>query len=196
MVLADRKWAQEWWAARRRQKAALPLAFGAFIAGLAQWDWFLNPLSFRDEHTGDGPPVRDLALNRIEEYLALIERHAAIPIGYMIAEEFGSLGGRFHCHGLLAGVAHLPRKFWWAEAFRRFGYTRIVPFDPARGAAFYAAKYAAKQLGEIHFGGTLKGHDLSACGEAVSQGGCGQSISPSAEMPKVYYRLGFKRWHR
>ena len=146
----------------------------------------------------------------IEEWLADLEAYAGAPIGWLIAEEFGALGGRWHCHGLVAGVSQVHRKFWWAEAFRRFGRTRIEPFDPARAGAFYAAKYAAKALGKIHFGGVLAGMELS---RVVRPDGARRSwtdsltkntepshthalVAVSANVERNLFRLGLGRWHR
>lgn len=148
---------QERWARRRAARASLPGAFGNFLASLAPWSWFINPITFR----GDAP-CSDGAMKNIGEWLADLQAQAGgSQVGWVVAEEFGALGGRWHCHGLVCGVSHLSRRFWWAEAFRRFGRTTIEPFDPARAGAFYAAKYAAKALGKIHFGGTLAGVELS-----------------------------------
>jgi len=142
---------QEEWARRRQQRAMLPEAYGAFISALAEWDWFVT-ITFREIIP------RDLAMARIEEWLADIQGAVgAKHIGWLLAEEFGRLGGRYHCHLLVSGVLNQLRKFWWREAHRRFGRSQIKPFDPQQAAAFYAAKYAAKQLGFIHFGGTLAG---------------------------------------
>ncbi|MGH9345559.1 MAG: hypothetical protein ACRD19_17565 [Terriglobia bacterium] len=174
---------------RNRMRRELPSAYGEFIAGLAPWDWFINPFSFRIE------PVPDKAIAGLEEFFGLVQREASKPVGWMIAEEFGSLAGRFHCHALVAGVANLHRRFWWKEAFRRFGRTRIEPFDPTRGAAFYASKYAAKQLGALHFGGMLAGCDLSLL-EAGGADGGGNDLTHSVDLSRDYYRLGLGRWHR
>jgi hypothetical protein len=124
-----------------------------------------------------------------------VEKAAGKPVGWMITEEFGRLGGRWHCHALVAGVARLPRKFWLLEAFRRFGYTRIECFDPARGAAFYTAKYAGRIPGGIHFGGTLAGIDLSQCEESFIGGG-GQDVAVSVLLPRNYFHLTLARRHR
>jgi hypothetical protein len=194
MGLVDHGQAQERWALRCRQRRELPRAFGEFMADLADWDWFMNPISFRDDR-GNGPPVSDAALARITEYFSLIQRATCKPVGWVIGEDFGRLGGRFHCHSLVTGVADQYRKFWWAEAFRRFGRTLIEPFDRERGAAFYAAKYAAKQLGGLHFGGTLAGVELSDLEIPSSRGG-GKTVVTSADLPKTYFRLGLGRWHR
>ena len=55
---------------------------------------------------------------------------ATQAIGWVIAEEFGRLGGRWHVHLLITGVQRLRRTKWWKRAFVRFGRTRI---EPVRG---------------------------------------------------------------
>lgn len=205
MALTDHARVQERWAKRQRLRANLPEPFGHFLADLAAWSWFINPITFR----GDAP-CSDAAIAAIEEWLADLEAAAGKPIGWVIAEEFGALGGRWHCHGLICGVSHLQRRFWWAEAFRRFGRTRIEPFDPGKAGAFYAAKYAAKALGRIHFGGTLNGVELSrvvrpdgvrrtwanSLAESSKAVHTHMLIAPSANLEKSFFRLGLRRWHR
>lgn len=183
----------------------LPGAFGDFLARVAPWSWFINPITFR----GDAP-CSDAAMKAIAEWLADIQAHAgASEVGWVIAEEFGALGGRWHAHGLVAGVSRLERTFWWGEALRRFGRTRIEPFDPERAGAFYAAKYAAKALGNIHFGGTLSGVELSRVIRVNGRRAWDDSFAissapkrthavalPSADVEKTFFRLGLRRWHR
>jgi hypothetical protein len=211
----------------------LATAFGDWLANsLGPWDWFINPISFRDRHpdfernpkTGEprvyrstdavgpvrlfvpdpqlkgwkpdfrrrcnpGPLVPDKALAEIKDFLLDLQEAAENPIRWMIAEEFGGVGGRYHCHGLVAGVKHLRRDAWWKIAFERFGRTKIVPFDPEQGGAFYAAKYAAKQLGAIHFGGPPLGAQFQATlnpGPEVGR----RDVLRSAELS----REEFRRW--
>ena len=52
---------------------------------------------------------------------------ATAAIGWVVAEEFGRLGGRWHVHLLVKGVLKLRRKKWWKRAFVRFGRSRIEP---------------------------------------------------------------------
>ena len=230
-MLTDYRIEQERWARGRRERRKVAWAYGRFIASLAPWHWFLNPLTMRDrdfhgrpEDRGElrrdgnfavcrpdprlakykpssrysraeGPPAPQVAIAQIEEWLMEIESVAGKPIGWMIAEEFGRAGGRWHCHALVTGVRHLYRGKFWLEAYRRFGYTRIEPFDPARGAAFYAAKYAGRTLGEIHFGGTLAGINLSKREESSVEGG-GRDVAVSVPLPRSYFHLCLPRWHR
>jgi hypothetical protein len=225
---------------RRRE---LALGLGVWIAtSLGPWDWFINPISFRDRNRDletdskacqwrsyrplengfisrifdddpslnrwkpdyrgrrePGPPVPDKALAELNSYFFALQMTAGKPIRVMIAEEFGRIGGRYHAHALVAGVAHLRRDEWWEEAFKRFGRTRISPFDPAHGGAFYAAKYASKQLGALHFFGPMPGAALSAVikvGEPVG----GVDVTRSAEMPRDAIRRseflprGYSSW--
>src|SRR5260370_11601477 len=113
MALTDHRKSQEEWARRKHQRALLPSAFGEFISGLATWSWFVT-ITFK----GD-PPARDAALKAIQEWLADIQAAAGgRPMGWVIAEEFGRAGGRWHCHLLICGVSDLRRRFWWGEVFR------------------------------------------------------------------------------
>jgi len=192
---------QEEWGRRSQQRAALPEAYGEFISTLALWDWFVT-LTFREAI------VRDLAVTRIEAWLADIQ--AAVggkQIGWLLAEEFGRMGGRYHCHLLVTGVEGQTRKFWWSEAFRRFGRSEIRPFNPEQAAAFYAAKYAAKQLGFIHFGGTLAGIELHKFAHAAdgkrewrdvlnpsSEGVATHNVvSPSVALDRDFFRMTLNR---
>lgn len=187
-MLPDHERKVECWTKQRRQRVILPSAFGEFIAGLAPWDWWVT-MTFRNE------VVPDQGVARIREYLADLQRSTGKPVGWVLAEEFGGWGGRFHCHLLITGVRRLRRRFWWSECFRRFGRTSIELFDRNRGAAFYTAKYAAKALGQIHFGGTLKGTDLSLVELSGNPGG-GQDTVRSDEVPRALFRIGLGRWHR
>ncbi len=201
MALADHRMRQEEWARRRQQSAMLPEAYGEFISSLAEWNWFVT-ITFKEI------TVRDLAVTRIEEWLADIQGAVGgKQIGWLLAEEFGRIGGRYHCHLLVTGVLSQQRQFWWREAFRRFGRSEIKPFDPEQAAAFYAAKYAAKQLGLIHFGGMLAGtilHQfahapdgkrewrdaLNESSEGIETHGV---VSPSVDLERDFYRMTLNR---
>jgi hypothetical protein len=194
-MLTDHGVEQERWARDNRERRKMPRAYGYFIKGLASWDWFFNPLSFRDQTPESGPPVPELALSRMIEYLLLIQRDAGKQIGWVIAEQFGRLGGRYHCHVLITGVRHLSRDSWRREANRRFGYTRIEVFNPAWGAVYHSAKYEGRFPGQIHFGGTLAGIDLATCEQSRSDGG-GQDVAVSVALPRPYFRMTLARRHR
>ncbi len=146
-MLADHRTELERLARENRQRKPLPRAFGKFVSELATWDWFINPLSFRDRVPGYGPPVSNLALTRIAEFFLRLQGEARQPVGWVIAEEYGQLGERYHCHALVTGVRNLSRQDWEKEAFRCFGHTQIDRFDRERRAAYYVAKYEGKLTG-------------------------------------------------
>jgi len=239
MTLQDHAQTVERRAADIKRRRELAREFGNWIAyRLGSWDWFINPITFRDRHpdlerspkTGkprryravncigrvkvcvddprlkawqpsskyrvdSGPPVQDQALAEIYDWLSELQEAAAQPIKTLIGEDFGRIGGRYHCHLLVGGVAHLRRSEWWEKAFERFGRTRILPFDPNKGAAFYCAKYAAKQIGALHFSGAFPGVDFSAVVSPGPRVG-GVDLVPSAALVRDLYHLNLPRWHR
>lgn len=197
-MLRDHRLGQERRAKDRRDRRALAEAFGEFVAGLAEWDWFAT-ITFREASLN---PER--AVSAVEAWLAEIEKSAGLSFAFVLAEEFGALGGRFHCHLLIGGVDGVRRDFWWREAFRRFGRARIEPCQRARAAAFYAAKYETKSLGNLHFGGAFQGREtrsiegdfqLKEKGTA-SVSKRGSEIVPSANLERDFYRMRSRRQRR
>ncbi len=111
---------------------------------------------------------------------------------------------------------------WWALPLSHVGYGRRERAEtilvergiskvrtlrnqtvrPSKAAAFYAAKYAAKQLGEIQFGGLLSGrnlHHLTSLpngqrrwDDSLSSRSAGVAthsvIAPSAEVESFFYK--------
>jgi hypothetical protein len=138
------------------------------------------------------PPAPSWILGRVFDFFREVQRDAGRPIGFVLAEEFGRIGGRWHLHGLVTGVGHLSRTFWWHQAFTMFGRCRIEPPNRVEAAAFYAAKYAAKALGAIHFCGVLGGVDLSRIEDRLPQPGGGVDLVCSPG-PTVLYRLTLRR---
>src|SRR5439155_1099147 len=126
-------------------------AWGQFLLQFS-WDWFVT-LTFRDSvgsfraHRLFGHFVRDL------------EKAAGIPIFWFRADEIGPHGGRFHIHALIGNVAHLRRMSWVDRWDRLAGYARILPFNSKRGAAYYCAKYVAKQSGDWKISENLAAFD-------------------------------------
>ena len=194
-MLTDYRTQQDHWVRQYKERSEIPRAFGRFIAELADWDWFINPLSFRDRIPGFGPPVPGVAMSRLNEYLMRLQITAGQPIGWVIAEEFGRLGGRYHGHALITGVRHLSLDFWRREAYRCFGRTKIELFDPSRGAAFYLTKHAGTLTGKFDLGGFLKGRDLKKCEQSRSRGG-GRDVVKSPGLLKSFFHMGLPRWHR
>jgi hypothetical protein len=99
------------------------------------------------------PPSRGRALDRLEQFLQELQEAAGRYISWLIADGFGRLSRRYHCHVLVAQVENLSIEYWQAKAAAQFGRTEIEPFDPALGGAHYVAKNALSKNGDLHFGG-------------------------------------------
>ena len=115
-------------------------AWGQFLLQFS-WDWFVT-LTFRDE-------VGSFRAHRLFGYFVRdLEKAAGIPIFWFRADEIGPHGGRFHIHALIGNVAHLRRMTWVDRWDWLAGFARILAFNPEKGAAYYTAKYVAKQSGD------------------------------------------------
>jgi hypothetical protein len=114
-------------------------AWGQFLSQYP-WDWFVT-LTFRE-------PVGSFRAHRLFGYFVRdLEKAAGVPIFWFRADEIGPNGGRFHIHALVGNVENL-RRMTWVDCWDRLaGWARILPFDAKRGAAYYTAKYVAKQCG-------------------------------------------------
>lgn len=186
--LVDHRLELERWTSLRRQHRGLPLEYGNFMSTLAAWDWFVT-LTMRSAPVSpnQGPRDADVALTGVESWLSDLALAAGTPVGWVIAEEFGRTGGRWHCHLLVTGVGKLCIEEHVWRVRQRFGRpSRIQRFDPARGAAFYLAKCAGRLPGKITLGGTLRGVDLSKCYHSHPESG-GQDIAVSAAMTRRSY---------
>jgi len=56
-----------------------------------------------------------------------------------------------HIHALVGGLDSLRYGEVGRFMFERYGYTRILEYDPALGATYYLTKYVTKELGDIEF---------------------------------------------
>ena len=115
-------------------------AWGQFLVRFP-WDWFVT-LTFRD------PVVSFRAHRLFDKFVRDLEKAAGLPVFWFRVDEIGPHGGRFHLHALIGNVAHLRRMTWVDKWNLIAGYARILPFNAKQGAAYYTAKYVAKQSSE------------------------------------------------
>lgn len=153
----------------RRSSNPLNAALGDFLGGYP-WSHFLTltfkPLA-RSGNKGDtltwgrytrrdtAAGVSDAyAMRAWRSYLGAVQRAAAAPLFWFYGIEHGEQRGRLHVHALTGNTERLPvnamRQEW------RNGFTRILSYDPARGAAHYVAKYVTKQLAEWDISGDVE----------------------------------------
>jgi hypothetical protein len=100
-------------------------------------------------------PSKNSALPKIEKFLLELQEEAGRPLGWVVAESFGRIGGRWHCHVLIAGASHINMFSWWRRALERFGRCKISKFRKNGGAGYYMAQNALGRGGDFHFGGKL-----------------------------------------
>ena len=77
----------------------------------------------------------------VEGYARRLARQAQRPVPWFYAVEFDALGERPHVHALVAGTGGLT--IGQLERAWRHGNTRVLAYDPERGAAFYVCKAIA-----------------------------------------------------
>jgi len=104
-----------------------------------RWTWFTT-LTFRDL------PKTYTAINRTKKWLRAIEKDEKIDIGYYLCLEWTKTQNRPHTHLLMGNLEGIRRDKWWCEWYTRYGAARILPFNPARGAASYLTKYVIKDI--------------------------------------------------
>jgi hypothetical protein len=166
---------------------------GVFLEGVKHWDWMVT-ISFRDQ-LWDGrlrTPTRGWAVRKVKRYFQAMERAAGGRIAYVMVEDLGKVSDRIHAHILVAGVADLDRRLWWAKAFREFGRTTIEPYVEHGGGAQYTARPMASNSSEIHFGGKMLNSGIvpekPPIGRAV--------VARSADVPSELFKMGRARGGR
>ena len=177
---------------RDRQSATARMAEGALVKTRYQCcdpdpriaDWMPTRHGLRQHD-----PTCDAMRTQIAEFFGDLQRAAGTDAAWIIAEDFGR-GNRFHCHAVVDGVEDLDIDHWRAEASRRFGISRIEPYDPMRGGARYLAKNGLRETGNLHFGGTLADLEI----DAVATQAVGRVIvAKSADMPSQLYHMTLGR---
>lgn len=153
----------------RRSSNPLNAALGDFLSGYP-WSHFLT-LTFKplprtgkkgDTLTWGRFTRRDTAagvsdayaMRAWRGYLRDVSKLADVPLFWFFGIEHGEKRGRLHVHALTGNTERLPvqllREQW------RNGFTRILSYDPSRGAAHYVSKYVTKQLAEWDISGDVE----------------------------------------
>jgi len=85
-------------------------------------------------------------------FFLMVEDATGHPVGgFWAIERHKYRGGKDpaslvpHIHALVTNVTGVSRKAVWERCYRRWGRTRIEPYDPNRGASWYIAKYVGKE---------------------------------------------------
>lgn len=113
-------------------------------------DWLSGPdfswqawgtFTFRDPGYSNAAATRSW-----DRFTSWLRREGSPGVGFFVGHEVGARG-RLHLHALLGGLAPQTRRSaLWAWWFERYGRAQLLPYDPARGAAHYVAKYVTKDF--------------------------------------------------
>lgn len=105
-------------------------AFGNYLASY-EWDHFFTLTTEQ--------PMSPDALGKAlrQRFVRCLTRKAGRPLAWFFAAE-GRASGHHHLHGLIYGTSLLTIRA--IELSWPLGYTRILKYDPSRGAARYVVK--------------------------------------------------------
>jgi hypothetical protein len=118
-----------------------------------------------------GRPKADFAHHLFDRLISHLESQLGSRVDYVVADQLGSINGRFHQHAILSGVGldAYPRKEIWKWLKERAGWSRILPF--LRGASDYISRYI--------------GRDANRCDWFPRVGEEPQSIAVPADIGRV-----------
>ncbi len=143
---------------------------------------------------GAGRPSPDYAHHLFGRLVSHLERELGSTPDYVVADQYGALGGRFHQHWILAGngLDAYPRREIWEWLKQRAGWSRVVPFE--RGAAYYISRYIGRDAQacdwQVRIGPELSSQQppLQLRGRLV--------VARTPEMPRECFHNTLTRWHR
>jgi len=139
-----------------REAKELLEAWGSWLSGLADWQWFVT-LTLRDPSPntrGWTRPGWAYAAKAQDAFLARL-KPALGELYWVSVLELQKWRGAPHKHLLVAGLddtkyAEVGKWYW-----EKFGFCRILDYDPTLGAGFYLCKYVTKELGDVAFSPSL-----------------------------------------
>jgi hypothetical protein len=122
-----------------------------------------------------------------------LEHELAARVDYVVADQLGSINGRFHQHAILAadGLDSYPRRDIWEWLKKRAGWSRILPFE--QGAAYYISRYIGRDANRcdwfLRIGEETQAERHSAVIGKVN-------VTQSADMPRQFFKQSFKERKR
>ena len=151
---------------------ALKQAWGTWISGLADWQWFatltLRPPDEEEQARGYTKRGWKYAHNAYDAFLRQV-KPALGSLVWFRALELQKWTGVPHIHALVGGLdntryAEVASWYW-----QKYGFCRVLDYDPQLGAGFYLCKYVTKALGDIAFSpGILRGAQRQVQRSAIS----------------------------
>lgn len=143
---------------------------------------------------GSGRPHPDFAHNLFSAFTSHLEAEIGHYIDYVVADQFGSIGGRFHQHCLLSapGLDKYSRNAIWQWLHDRAGWSRILPSE--KGAAYYISRYIGRDADKCDW--NFRIGEMSRPLEIEKQALGRVVLVHSAPVEKALLHTGFKKRKR
>jgi hypothetical protein len=129
-------------------------AWGDWLSTLADWDWFVT-MTLRDP-IGQGTWTKPGWASAKRAWLEFqnLARPALGELTWVRMFELQGWRGVPHVHALVGNIDPTVRRMDLVDwAYRRWGITRVLEYDPNLGARYYLCKYLTKDVADIEFGG-------------------------------------------
>lgn len=139
-------------------------------------------------NSGDGKPSPEFAHHVFADLVTYLEQVLGEGVDYVVADQLGSLNGRFHQHALLAGrgLAQYPRSRIAGWLNRRAGFARVLPFE--KPAAYYLSRYIGRGLEQTEWDLRIGDEKVPAKKDGSIPGH--HVIATSSELPKGVFHQG------
>ena len=140
-----------------------------------------------------GRPKADFAHHLFDRLVSHLESELGSRVDYVVADQLGSINGRFHQHAILAGrgLDTYPRTEIWKWLKSRAGWSRILPFE--QGAAHYISRYIGRDADRCDWYPRVGEQELSP----ISTSGIGRlNIVNSADLPREVFKQSYKERKR
>ena len=136
-----------------------------------------------------GRPKADFAHHLFDRLILHIERELLSRVDYVVADQLGSINGRFHQHAILAcpGLDAYPRTGIWSWLKARAGWSRVLPFE--QGAAYYISRYIGRDANRCEWFPRI-GDDPTEKQTFENVGRV--NIVQSADLPREFFKQSYK----
>ncbi len=132
-------------------------------------------------------PHPEFAHNSFRYFISHFETVLGERLDFAVADQFGSRGGRFHQHALLAGKNLREDMQQPIQTFltQHVGFCRVLPFE--RGAAFYLSRFIGRSTRECEWDIRVGDREMARLREPER---VGNVVVASADLPKSFFHLG------
>jgi hypothetical protein len=139
-----------------------------------------------------GRPKADFAHHLFDRFVSHLEHELCSRVDYVVADQLGSINGRFHQHAILAasGLDTYPRTEIWKWLKASAGWSRILPFE--QGAAHYISRYIGRDANRCDWYPRVGEEELHAYTAEIGR----TSVVKSADLPRECFKQSYNERKR